>query len=109
MTRPEPVDARAVLADLGHRLGRTGLAAAACLPALLAAVDQHAAEIRDRLTDGVRQPGPIALAGYVDGLCATAATLGWSPPTAHKMDWTRAPWLVLRLLAVCLLAEGSVQ
>src|SRR5439155_1922011 len=91
--------ARATLADLARHVGTAGLAAAARLPGLLAEVDQHAAAVRDRLTDGTRGPGPVALAGYADGLRETAATLGWHVP--GEVDWARAPWLLVRLLAVC--------
>jgi hypothetical protein len=99
--------ARAALADLAHRLGRPGLTAAATLPGLLAAVDQHAAALRDLLTDGRRSPGPIGLAGYVEGVRDTAAALGWQPPAGHTVDWSRPHWLLVRLLAVCQLAEAA--
>jgi hypothetical protein len=99
--------ARASLADLVHRLGRPGLTAAATRPGLLAAVDQHAAALRDLLTDGRRPPGPIGLAGYLQGVRETAAALGWQPPAAHAVDWSRPHWLVLRLLAVCQLAGAA--
>jgi hypothetical protein len=59
------------------------------------------------LTDGLRRPGPIALAGYADGLRAAASTLGWRRPVPHDVDWSRAHWLLVRLLAVCVLAETA--
>jgi hypothetical protein len=96
------------LADLAHGLGTAGLAAARALPGLLAEVDQHAAAVRDRLTGGVRHPGPVALAGYAQGLRAGAASSGWRAPAPHEVDWSRAPWPLLRLLAVCQLAEARV-
>lgn len=111
MTPPRPAGypvrlaaARAALAELAHRLGTPGLAAAATRPGLLAEVDQHAAALRDLLGDGVRPPSPIALAGYAEGLRDTAADLGWQVPTADGADWARAPWLLVRLVAVCQLA-----
>jgi hypothetical protein len=96
--------ARAALADLAHRLGTPGLAAATMLPGLLAEVDQHAAVLRDLLGDGLRPPSPIGLAGYAEGLCDTATDLGWARPDPDDVAWTQAPWLVVRLLAVCQLA-----
>ncbi len=99
--------ARATLAALGHNLGRPGLAAAAELPGLLAAVDQHAAALRDRLGDGHRRPTLIGLAGYTQGLFDAATELGWRPPPNHAIDWTRPHWLLLRLLAAYHLAEAA--
>jgi len=114
MTHPRPAGrqvrlaaAWAALADLAHRLGTPGLAAAAALPGLLAEVDQHAAALRDLLGDGRRPPGPIALAGYADGLRDTAGDLGWREPEPGEVDWAGAPWLVVRLLAVCQLATAA--
>jgi hypothetical protein len=98
---------RAALTDLVHRLGRPGLTAAADLPGLLAAVDQHAAALRDRLTDGRRAPSAIGLAGYAQGVRDAAGALGWHPPAADAVDWRRAHWLLVRLLAVCQLAVAA--
>jgi hypothetical protein len=99
--------ARATLADLVHRLGGPGLAAAASLPGLHAAIDQHAAALRDLLTDGRRAPGAIGLAGYLQGVRDAAATLGWEPPDPHTVDWPHAHWLLVRQLAVCQLAQAG--
>jgi hypothetical protein len=115
MTRPTPasrserlVAARATLTELADRIGAAGLAAAARLPGLLAAVDQHAAALRDLLTDGTRVPSPIALAGYVEGLLETAIHLGWQRPGPADVDWSRAHWVLVRKLAVCQLANPSM-
>ncbi|OLB76467.1 MAG: hypothetical protein AUI14_18685 [Actinobacteria bacterium 13_2_20CM_2_71_6] len=111
MTPPSPAGypvrlaaARAALADLDLRIGTPGLAAAAALPGLLAEVDQHAAALRDLLGDGERAPSPIGLAGYADGLRDMASGLGWHLPQSDRVDWARAPWLLVRLVAVCQLA-----
>jgi hypothetical protein len=101
--------ARAALADLTDRLGAPGLAAARARPGLLAEVDQHAAALRDLLGDQHRAPSPIGLAGYTDGLRDMAGNLGWQLPAAHRVDWARAPWLVVRLLAVCQLASPRLD
>ena len=97
--------ARALLTSLDGVVGSTGLAAAGHRPGLLALVDQHAAAVRDSL-DGDRRPLTVAaLGGYAEGLRAAAVEHGWSPPTG-PVDWTAADWTLLRLLAVCLLADG---
>jgi hypothetical protein len=109
-TPPFPVRlaaARATLADLIHRVGTHGLAAAAALPGLLAAVDQHAAALRDILTDGHRPPSAIGLAGYVQGVRDTAEALGWHRPIEQVVDWPSAHWLQVRLLAVCQLSQAA--
>jgi hypothetical protein len=99
--------ARATLADLAERLGNPGLAAAARLPGLLAEVDRHGAALRDLLGENDRAPSPIGLAGYADGLRDMAGDLGWRQPPADQVDWARAPWLLVRLLAVCQLAAAQ--
>ena len=100
--------ARAALAALSDGLGTPGLAAAARVPGLLAAVDQHAAALRDTLTAGHgRAPSAVGLAGYAEGLRETATRLGWQAPEQSEVDWARAPWLLVRLLAVCQLAAAA--
>ena len=96
--------ARAALADLSRRIGTPGLTAAATLPGLLAAIDQHAAALCDLLGDGDRAPSPIGLAGYADGLRDMASGLGWHLPAPHQVNWASAPWMLVRLVAVCRLA-----
>lgn len=96
--------ARATLADLTDRVGTPGVAAARELPGLLAELDQHGAALRDLLGEPGRGPSPISLAGYADGLRDMAGDLGWQLPDADHVDWSRAPWLLVRLVAVCQLA-----
>ncbi len=98
--------ARAALADLDRRVGIPGLAAVTRLPGLLAEVDQHAAALRDLLGDAGHPPSPIGLAGYADGLRDMAGDLGWQVPGPEAVDWARAPWLLVRLVAVCQLATA---
>ncbi|MGK5442385.1 DUF6401 family natural product biosynthesis protein [Micromonospora sp. URMC 105] len=96
--------ARSALALLSTSIGASGLAAAAADPGLLAAVDQHAAAVRDSL-DGDRHPlSPAGLVGYADGLRAAALEHGLVPPTG-AVDWTEPDWLAIRLLAICALAR----
>lgn len=88
-------------------LGRGGLAAASVRPGLLAAVDQHIAAVRDVLTDGWRIPSITALAAYAAGLRDRAAEHRWKVPASDEVDWTFAPWPVLRIVAVCALATQA--
>jgi len=99
--------ARVALAELADRIGTAGLAAATELPGLLAAVDQHAAAVRDQLTNGTRKPSQVALAGYIEGLVDTAVRLGWRRPEPHEIDWARAHWVLVRKLAICQLAKTA--
>ena len=97
----------ATLADLTDDLGRTGMAAAGVLPGLLAALDQHTAELRDRLTDGTGTPTLASLTGYCAGLLRTTESSGWYRPLAREVNWRQANWLVLRLVAACQLAHAA--
>jgi hypothetical protein len=81
---------------LAGEVGEAGLSRSAALPGLLAAVDQHAAEVRDSLTDGGRLP-MHSLLGYARGFVEAAIGRGWRPGASHQ-DWES-----LRLAAVCLL------
>lgn len=97
--------ARSTLLTLTASVGTTGLAAAAANPGLLAAVDQHAAAVRDSLHADRRGLTVAALAGYADGVRAAAVEHGWQPP-AGPVDWSQPDWLLTRLLAVCALARS---
>ncbi len=101
--------ARLVLAQLAQCLAETGFAATRACPGLLAAVDQHAAAVRDTLAEeaggGAAPIGAVALAAYAAGVCDTAARHGWQLPTGTGTgDWSAPAWPLLRLLAVCALA-----
>jgi uncharacterized protein DUF6401 len=98
--------ARATLADLMASVGTTGLAAAARWPGLQATLDQHAAGVRDSLGGDLRPLGAVQLAGYAEGVREAAADNGWHLP-AEPIDWADADWMLLRLLAVCELAQRS--
>ncbi|WP_219416813.1 DUF6401 family natural product biosynthesis protein [Pseudonocardia nigra] len=115
---PSPIDALVqwrsdrCLARLHDELGAPGLAAAATLPGLSAAVDQHAAAVRDILRWGVdgsgRAGSAVLLAGYARGLLARAGTDTRAMGERVGTRWEDADWLVLRLLAVCALAAGTL-
>jgi len=99
------LSARRMLSHLHDRIGGPGMAAAAAVPGLTAAVDQHAAAVRDILTVGVEgttRVGVVSLAGYARGLLDHAREMG--RPVGAPMGWARVDWLTTRLVAVCDLA-----
>ena len=102
------VSARKTLNRLHATHGAAALAAAREVPALSAALDQHAAAVRDILDVGVRDsaavPARVLLAGYARGLLEHADR-GATRAPYEPSDWARAEWLPLRLAAVCLLAR----
>jgi hypothetical protein len=93
---------RRLLTRLRHQIGRP-----TPLPGLTAAVDQHAAAVRDILAVGVQgsAAGVVLLAGYARGLLDGAREQGWYP--RRQTDWARADWITTRLLAVCALAAQA--
>ncbi|WP_433270583.1 DUF6401 family natural product biosynthesis protein [Actinosynnema sp. CS-041913] len=98
------LSARRFLDRLG---GEIGMATAALAPVgVLAAVDQHAAAVRDILaygTPAVAAAAVVVLAGYAKGVLDEAAAHGWSLPPV--VEWPHADWTTLRLAAVCSLAR----
>jgi hypothetical protein len=104
--------ARRTLDLLHDQIGTAGLAAAAAIPVLTAAIDQHAAAVRDILAAGVEGSaavaGAVLLAGYARGLLDQGHRMGWrlSAP-ADLWDWAHADWLTARLVAVCALASST--
>jgi len=96
--------AYACLEELHACVGVTGLAAADEHPGLMAAVDQHAAGIRDSLSADTRPLNPVILAAYAEGVRDAAFTHGWRPPTG-LIDWPSSDWVLRRLLGVCALAR----
>ncbi|NEW26302.1 DUF6401 family natural product biosynthesis protein [Nocardia cyriacigeorgica] len=112
--------ARRSIKRLHTMYGAPALAAAAQLPALSAALDQHAAAVRDILQFGVNPhhgTSPVVLLtayarGLLDEVRASAPVpLGHEdtvpgPPVVpvDHADWSEADWMVLRLAAVCVCA-----
>ncbi|HVW44168.1 MAG TPA: DUF6401 family natural product biosynthesis protein [Amycolatopsis sp.] len=90
-----------------HEQVGAGLLAAAAVPGLTAAIDQHSAAVRDIVTMGVEGSAAVAgvvlLAGYARGLVDAAKEAGWR--FTSPADWTQADWFTARLLAVCALAK----
>jgi hypothetical protein len=97
-------NARAALLSLRAHLGDAGLAEAGRHAGLLAAVDQHAAAVRDSLFGDLRPLNEATLAGYAHGIREAAKEHGWQEP-AGRVEWGRADWVLIRLLAVCALAR----
>jgi hypothetical protein len=91
------------LRALWEHIGASATAAAADLPRLTAALDQHAAAVRDALSAGAGVIGSAALAGYTKGILEGAKSLAWH--ASHDVDWARAGWLELRLAAIGVLAR----
>jgi hypothetical protein len=112
MTSELPVTARlaaatapeAVLEGIMARVGAAGLAATVRTPGLMAAVDQHAAAVRESLAANDLPIAAVPLAGYGSSVVAAAGRMGWTLPAPTSMDWSRANWFQLRLMAVCALA-----
>jgi hypothetical protein len=98
------------LDEMMARVGVDGLVAAFADPGLLAVVDQHAAAVRDALADAEREPDAEALAAYARSVVAAARRSGRYVPAAGEApvspaSWLAGDWHLLRLVAVCSLAE----
>lgn len=101
------------LTQLANRLATAGFAVAAT-PALLAAVDQHAAAVRDIVAYDVEGSaavaGSVLLASYARGMLDHARKQGWRfPQPATPRRAAHPDWITLRLMAVCALARALDQ
>jgi hypothetical protein len=94
--------ARTSLDHLMAWVGVDGMVAAMRSPGLLAAVDQHAAEVRDLLGDRVHHAP--ALAAHARTVHQAATLLGHTLPDPARLDWASAPAYLVHLVAVCALA-----
>jgi hypothetical protein len=104
--------ATALLDDMMARVGVDGLAAAFADPGLLARVDQHAASVRDALAGAGRETDAEGLAAYAKSIAAAAVRMGRrlpEPGEAHASGaaWLVADWHLLRLVAVCMIADDA--
>jgi uncharacterized protein DUF6401 len=101
------------LVTLGKQLGADGLLVVAAVPGLAAALDQHAAAVRDilaqaRQADAARTLSEQALlAGYARNLLERFDCSVRQVRRHATGRWTRADWLALRLLAVCAMSRPS--
>jgi hypothetical protein len=102
--------ARRFLHRLHDEVGAAGLAAAAAVPGLSAAIDQHAAAVRDSTTIGLEASaavaGAVLLAAYARGVLEHARQQGWRPPAADLHSYSNADWTTVRLVSVCALAAS---
>ena len=99
-----------VLDELMAWVGVDGLVAALETPGLLAAVDQHTAAVRDALTVEGHRIDAQALAGYATSIIASAHRMSrplpaWNTERGADVTWTSAGWHLLRLVAVCAVAD----
>jgi hypothetical protein len=104
---PRPVtatEARDALDLLMAQVGVDGLVEALTHPGLMARVDQHAAAVRDAVTTtgGIDE---LSLARYARSIVAAAERVGRPLGDPADIDWPNADWHVLRLVAVCALAD----
>ena len=100
----------AVLDDLMARVGVDGLTAAYANPALLAAVDQHGAAIREAVRRSGRALEAESLAGYATSIAAAVLRMGRElpePGEAAEFEWANAEWHIIRLVAVCAIADEN--
>jgi hypothetical protein len=101
------LDARFQLDQVMAIVGIDGLVEALAEPAMLATVDQHAAAIRESITSAGKEIGPVSLAAYAKSVLAVHERHGRPLPSPTTIDWARADWTVLRLVAVCSLADAA--
>jgi len=104
--------ARALLDEMMARVGVDGLVAAHADAGLLAQIDQHAAAVRDALAHAGRAVDAEGLASYAKSIAAAAQRVGRPvPEPGHAYlsgtAWLAAEWHLLRLVAVCLIAESA--
>nr|BFE65823.1 hypothetical protein GCM10020063_103490 [Dactylosporangium thailandense] len=101
------LDARFYLDQVMAMVGVDGLVEALAQPFLLAKVDQHAAAVRESLTAAGKRIGPLSLAAYARSVIAVHQRHGRPLPTPETVNWADADWTVLRLVAVCHLADDA--
>lgn len=111
-TAPAADPARALLDEMMARVGVDGLAAALGDAGLLAQVDQHAAAVRDALRAAGRPVDAEGLAAYTKSILAAAVRMGRPvPEPGHAYvsgsAWLAAEWHLMRLVAVCMIAESA--
>lgn len=111
-TAPAVDPARALLDEMMARVGVDGLAAALGDPGLLAQVDQHAAAVREALEHAGRAVGAEGLAAYARSVAAAAERMGRPVPQPGQayvsgFAWLSAEWHLMRLVAVCMIAESA--
>jgi hypothetical protein len=105
LSAAEVISARSSLDQLMARIGVDGLVAAYRNPGLLAEVDQHVAAVRGSLTAAGLTLDAVVLARYARSVIAVTCRHGNDFPNPDDIDWRTADWHLLRLVAVCALAD----
>jgi uncharacterized protein DUF6401 len=100
----------ALLDEMMARVGVDGIAASLADPGLLAMVDQHSAAVRDALVEAELPLSSQSLAAYAKSIVFAARRAGRPVPAAGRApvrcaDWMVADWHLLRLVAVCTIAD----
>jgi hypothetical protein len=80
------------------KVGEAGVARMRDDPRLAAAVDQHAAAVRDIIAASGEEPTREVLADYLHGFADAALERGWWPE--DDLDWE-----TIRVIAVCFLSR----
>ncbi|WP_436530007.1 DUF6401 family natural product biosynthesis protein [Actinoplanes sp. HUAS TT8] len=106
------VSADLFLDEIMASVGVDGLTAAFAAPGLLALVDQHAAAVREALLGAGRRIDVEGLAAYARSIAAGSVRMGRPLPSPGSAPttvagWAGAGWTLLRLVAVCLIAESA--
>ncbi|MBL7258402.1 DUF6401 family natural product biosynthesis protein [Paractinoplanes lichenicola] len=104
--------ATGLLDEMMARVGVDGIVAALADPGLLALIDQHSAAVRDALESAGRDADAEGLASYARAIVAGARRTGLSLPSPGDApeapaEWKAADWHLLRLVAVCAIAEEN--
>jgi hypothetical protein len=101
--------AQTALDELMAWVGVDGLVAALRTPGLLAEIDQHAAAVRDAIVAAGRPVDALSLSRYARSIAAAADRMGRPLPEQSldgtDTDWSNAGWHLLRLVAVCAIAD----
>jgi hypothetical protein len=101
------VCAQTTLDQLMAWVGVDGLVAALQNPGLLAVVDQHISSIRESIAGAGCEVDAVSLSRYAKSVLAVAARHGGLPPDPDAINWRDADWYVMRLVAICALAESE--
>jgi len=108
--RPETLtDARTSLDELMAWVGVDGLVAALRTPGLLAEIDQHTTAVRAAIAAAGCPLDALSLSRYARSIVAAAARMGHPLPEPSvegtETEWARAGWHLVRLVAVCAVAD----
>lgn len=101
------VSARSTLDQLMAWVGVDGLVAALRSPGLLAVVDQHISSIRESIAGAGCEVDAVSLSRYAKSVLAVASRHTGPPPDVSSIDWRNADWYLLRLVAICALADAE--